>query len=70
MTALFMRVYSIIEEAVERGVNYGMHRAYKHVDNPSEEAIKQAINDAVMNSLSEVVDFQKYEVTDYPDDDA
>ena len=43
MTTLFMRVYSIIDDAVEKGVNFGMYRAHKHTSTPSEEDIKEAI---------------------------
>ena len=28
--------YKILEECVERGVDYGYQRAFKHTDNPSE----------------------------------
>jgi hypothetical protein len=63
-----MRIYSIIDDAVERGVNYGMYRAHKHDDNPSKDAIKDAIQSGVMYELTEVIDFDKYEVIDTPED--
>ncbi len=64
MTKLFMRVYSIIDDAVEKGVNFGMYRAHKHTSTPSEDAIKEAIQSAVMDELTEVIDFDKYEIID------
>lgn len=49
--------YVILERAVEEGALLGYRRAFKHVENPSEEAIVQAIVDAVMLSASEVFTF-------------
>jgi hypothetical protein len=62
MTKLFMRVYSIIDDAVEKGVNFGMYRAHKHISTPSEDDMKEAIKSAVMDELTEVIDFDKYEI--------
>lgn len=64
MTTLFMRIYSIIDDAVEKGVNFGMYRAHKHTSTPSEDDIKEAIKSAVMDELTEVIDFDKYEIID------
>jgi len=49
--------YKIIARAVEEGINYGWNRAHKHVDNPNEHHIKQEIEQAVLNSLSELLIF-------------
>jgi hypothetical protein len=64
MTILFLRIYSIIDDAVEKGVNFGMYRAHKHTSTPSEDDIKEAIKSAVMDELTEVIDFDKYEIID------
>jgi hypothetical protein len=69
MTTLFMRVYSIINDAVEKGVNFGMYRAHKHTSTPSEDDIKEAIQSAVMDELTEVIDFDKYEIIDSTETD-
>lgn len=45
--------YLVLSEAVEEGIAYGWMRAHKHVDNPSEEAIKEQLVNAVMASISE-----------------
>jgi hypothetical protein len=53
-----VKLYPILSEAVERGTAYGYHRAHKHVESPSEEEITQAISNAVMAELCEVIDFE------------
>lgn len=49
--------YVILERAVEEGARLGYRRAFKHVENPSEEAIVEAIVNGVMLSVSEVFVF-------------
>jgi hypothetical protein len=49
--------YVIMERAVEEGARLGYRRAFKHVENPSEEAIVEAIVDGVMLTVSEVFVF-------------
>ena len=67
MTKLKLKTYSIIEEAVERGISYGLVRAHKHTDNPSEEMLMQEIERAVMHELSEVINFDTDEVIEEED---
>ena len=50
--------YFIITRAIEEGVSIGYNRAHKHIDNPNEDLIKAAINEAVMNSLCEIINFE------------
>jgi hypothetical protein len=47
--------YVLIGRAIDEGISYGLRRAYKHVDNPSEEAIQEALHRAIMDSLSEII---------------
>lgn len=54
---LRVRVYPLLEEAVERAVAYGLNRAYKHEDNPTRETVGEAIRLEVMNELCELFDF-------------
>lgn len=49
--------YNIISDAVEMGINYGYMRAHKYNDKPTEQDFKAAIQDGIMNSLSEVIDY-------------
>lgn len=62
MTKLKLNTYFIIEEAVEKGIAYGMNRAHKHTDTPSKEHIVQEIERAVMHELSEVINFDTDEI--------
>lgn len=54
-----INTYTVIERAVEDGVGYGVMRAYKHTDKPTEEHLKTEIENAVMNALSEVLLFSE-----------
>ena len=49
--------YAILQRAVEEGALLGYRRAFKRVENPTEEQIADAITDAVMLTVSEVFDF-------------
>ena len=50
-----INAYAVIERAVEEGVSYGYMRAHKHTDTPNPDEIKTEIENAVMNSLSDVL---------------
>lgn len=47
------RTFRVLEQAVETGVSLGYRRAHKHVDNPSESDVTQAVAAAVMAEISE-----------------
>ena len=51
------KTYVILERAVEEGARLGYNRAFKHNENPSEEAIVESVVDGVMLSISEVFAF-------------
>ena len=50
-----LKAYAIVCEAVERGVAYGITRAHKHTDRPTEEQLTEHIEREVMNELSSVL---------------
>ena len=54
-----MRVkeYTVLVDCVEHGVRYGMSRAHKHTDAPSDDQITSAVIDAVLLEISEYFDF-------------
>lgn len=51
------KVYDLLHDAIEKGINYGYQRAYKHTDTPSEEEFKNKILNSVMAELEEIIDF-------------
>jgi len=51
----------ILEQAIEEGVRSGWNRAHKHVENPTEGAVIEHIEDAVMSSIYEYFTFDEEE---------
>lgn len=51
-----VKIYPVLARCVEEGVGYGMHRAFKHTETPSHEAICEQVEQAVMNALCEALD--------------
>jgi hypothetical protein len=51
------KIRVILEKAIEEGVRYGYSRAYKHTDDPSDGAVIEAIEDAVMSSIYDYFTF-------------
>jgi hypothetical protein len=49
----------ILEQAIQEGVRRGYSRAYKHIDNPSEGAIIENIEEQVMSSIYEYFTFDE-----------
>lgn len=52
----------LLENCIKDGIAYGWSRAHKHVDHPSEDLIKQEIENHIWNAIYESFDF---EVSDY-----
>lgn len=52
------KTYPLMREAVEAGIAYGWHRAYKHTNTPEPAAIMEAIEEAVMNAICERFEFE------------
>lgn len=50
--------YKIISECVDRGINYGLNRAYKHEDNPAREIIINSVFQEIMNEICEYFIFE------------
>jgi hypothetical protein len=49
----------VLELAIEQGVARGYHRAFKYVENPTEEAIMSSIEDCVMSAIYEWFEFDE-----------
>ena len=52
-----VNTYKVLSEAIEDGIGYGYMRAHKYVAKPDEETMREAIYNAVMNSISENFSF-------------
>ena len=50
--------YKILSDCVYDGVIYGVMRAYKYNEMPTEEQIADRVRDAVMNEICEHYDFE------------
>jgi hypothetical protein len=53
-----VNIYPILDERVEQAIARGWWRAFKHDDDPSEEAIREFIHNAVMGELAELFRFE------------
>ncbi len=53
------KIQVILEMAIEEGVRRGYSRAHKHVENPTEGAIIEQIEDAVMSQIYEYFTFDE-----------
>ncbi len=58
---LVVDVYMLIRDNVARGVALGWNRAHKHTDEPGEYAVKDAIEQAVMDCICEYITFPEVE---------
>lgn len=59
--------YAVISRAIEEGIGYGWNRAHKHTDTPSRDHILTEIENAIMNSLGEVLKYGEDEDEDSKD---
>jgi len=51
------KIHVILEMAIAEGVRYGYQRAFKYVEKPTEGAIIEHIEEAVMGSIYAYFDF-------------
>lgn len=51
------KLLPLLELCIETGAVRGVSRAHKHLDNPSREAIAQAVASAIWEELHEWFDF-------------
>ena len=56
--------YNLITQCVETGVMLGWNRAHKHDATPDPEAIRDAIEQAVLNEICEWFDFDEVKTND------
>ena len=49
----------ILEMAIDEGVSTGYYRSFKHVEDPSPDAIIESIQEHVMSKMYEYFDFDE-----------
>ena len=54
---LKIKKYNVIQEAIERGILWGLKRAKKHLDNPTDEYTTEQILHHINLELEEVIDY-------------
>lgn len=54
-----VRTYDVIARAVEDGVERGWRLAHKHTPKPPEQAVRDAIEQAVMNEICTWIEFDE-----------
>ena len=52
------KIYPVLQMCLENGITLGYNRAFKHNDHPTEEAIKESIQQAITNEICEWFDFE------------
>lgn len=52
-----IKMYNLISECIERGVDFGYNRSYKYVDNPDKTSMVENIHREIMNQLCDYIDF-------------
>jgi len=53
------KFFSLLEKAIEEGIDYGWRRAHKHVETPSEGTLKEEISNAIFSSLHDYFTFDE-----------
>ena len=59
-----VKTYAVLHHAIEVGIEYGWNRAHKYTDDPKPSTIKEEIEFAIMNELSEWFTFDDEQKTD------
>jgi len=52
-----VKAYMVIDDCIERGVNIGYARAFKHTDAPTENDIKASIVSHIQDELDSYFDY-------------
>lgn len=58
MEELKVNIYAVLSDCVEKGVEHGYNRAFKHTDTPDKEKVLAEIYTYVMLNISEYFKFE------------
>jgi hypothetical protein len=53
------KLYKILTDCIDTGIEYGWNRAHKHTDQPSVDILKGNIAEAIMLEISENFSFEE-----------
>ena len=56
-----VKTYTVLERAIEEGVEFGYNRAFKYTDHPTRETFLKEITNAIMLNIDEVFSFPELE---------
>jgi len=56
-----VKIYPLIEQIVEQGIDAGWNRAHKHTDTPDEHTVTNCISQYIMNGFDEAFEFDTEE---------
>lgn len=51
--------YQVLQTAVDEGVSWGFARAYKYTEEPTEDQLREAIKQAVLDSICDWFKFDE-----------
>ena len=51
---------AVLARAIEDGISYGLRRAHKHTDTPSDEAIESEIENGIWCNIDEIIKFEDF----------
>ena len=54
-----VNLYALLEDAVERGAQYGYMRAFKYTETPSTEHVISELVHHIMLEITDVIDFEQ-----------
>lgn len=55
-----VKVYPVLAQCVEDGAAYGVHRAFKYAEHPTEDAICEHVEREILNLLCERLDLNEH----------
>ena len=58
VTSMKPKIYPILYECIESGIQFGFRRAFKHDSDPSEAQVVDHIMNEIMAAINEKFDFE------------
>lgn len=52
-----VKAWLVLDDCIERGIELGYNRAFKHLDDPTDSQIKELIYTAIMSEVGEYFEY-------------